>query len=381
MPTVKRTVGTRSSTRLATRASSHHSSVTLYELKEESNPQRPVKRVKLEEDEDEFQQGSSQDLIVKSEPLERKIEVKTESGKSKGAKETKPGRSPSKSPRKSKPIPQSLKKPHPAPENWREVYGKIKEMRKTVIAPVDTMGCHQAQTAEQDPKNRRFAILVSLMLSSQTKDEVTNAAVLKLREALGGSISVDTIIEADDSVISEAIGKVGFWRRKTQYLKQAALQLRDEFDSDVPKNVDELCSLQGVGPKMAFLALQVAWNLNQGIGVDVHVHRITNRLGWHKPPTKNPEETRLNLQSWLPEDLHADINHMLVGFGQMICLPVGPRCDQCTLSKDKLCPSAQTPKARKTKSVKIKTTMESVGRPKIELEYEGLWCFKEEKDT
>ena len=86
--------------------------------------------------------------------------------------------------------------------------------------------------------------------------------------------------------------------------------MHDEFDGDVPKTADELCSLPGVGPKMAFLALQVAWKLyvplsrsrsrpkltnlrrNAGIGVDVHVHRITNRLGWHKPPTKTPEETR-----------------------------------------------------------------------------------------
>ena len=95
------------------------------------------------------------------------------------------------------------------------------------------------------------------------------------------------------------------WR----YIKQAAQKLHDEFDGDVPKTADELCSLPGVGPKMAFLALQVAWKMcvlmrlpfarpylhgcsNAGIGVDVHVHRITNRLGWHKPPTKTPEETR-----------------------------------------------------------------------------------------
>ncbi|KAG7086375.1 hypothetical protein E1B28_002335 [Marasmius oreades] len=384
MSTVKR-ISTRSSSRLAARASSCHPAVTIFELKEDPEPRRPAKRVKLEEGEDEFVQGSSQDLVPKSETiLEPMIERKTGSRKSKEGKEMKVDRSPSKSPRKSKPIPQSLKDPHPAPENWREVYDKIKEMRKNVIAPVDTMGCHQAQHAEKDPKNRRFAVLVSLMLSSQTKDEVTNAAVLKLREALGGTISVDTMIAAEEKTISEAIGKVGFWRRKTQYLKQAALQLRDEFGSDVPKTVDELCGLPGVGPKMAFLALQVAWNLNQGIGVDVHVHRITNRLGWHKLPTKNPEETRLNLQSWLPKDLHAEINYMLVGFGQMICLPVGPRCEQCTLSKDKLCPSAQTPKVRKTKSAKTEITakIESAGRPKveIELEYEGLWRFKEEDD-
>lgn len=78
---------------------------------------------------------------------------------------------------------------------------------------------------------------------------------------------------------------------------------------------------------------------NAGIGVDVHVHRITNRLKWHKPPTITPEQTRLNLQSWLPSELHKPINPMMVGFGQIICLPVGPRCDVCLLGKRKMCPS------------------------------------------
>ena len=128
------------------------------------------------------------------------------------------------------------------------------------------------------------------MLSSQTKDQVVDAAVSKLQAALGGSLSIQGMIDAEEETIAEAIAKVGFWRRKTgfaafltlvplfcsfcshpflkrwyksfnRYLKKAALKLRDEFDSDLPKTVDELCSLPGVGPKMAFLALQIAWDL------------------------------------------------------------------------------------------------------------------------
>ncbi|KIJ31814.1 hypothetical protein M422DRAFT_81898, partial [Sphaerobolus stellatus SS14] len=126
------------------------------------------------------------------------------------------------------------------------------------------------------------------------------------------------------------------------YIRQAAQKIKDDFEGEIPNTVEGLCSLPGVGPKMAFLTLQVAWNLNVGIGVDVHVHRITNRLGWHKPPTKEPEQTRLNLQSWLPKELHGEINPLLVGFGQVtICLPVGPKCESCTLSSSGLCPSAK----------------------------------------
>ncbi|KAM5542812.1 hypothetical protein V8D89_003773 [Ganoderma adspersum] len=253
--------------------------------------------------------------------------------------------------RKPKAIPTALATPHPAPARWRETYDIVKRMRARIVAPVDTMGCEQAQLKESEPKNQRFSTLISLMLSSQTKDEVTDAAMTKLRAAVGGTLSIEAVLQASESSIADAICKVGFWRRKTQYIRQASQKLQDEFGGDVPKTVDELCSLPGVGPKMAFLALQVAWKVNAGIGVDVHVHRITNRFGWHKPPTKTPEETRLNLQSWLPVELHPEINHLLVGFGQTICAPVGPKCDQCELS-DGLCPSAKKGANRASSSKK-----------------------------
>ncbi|KAG0699002.1 DNA glycosylase [Suillus ampliporus] len=326
-------------TRLSARASPHHSAVTLYETDQPSTSRssslKPSKRIKLEVDESKFTDisdpGTSSTSLRKTSRTLKLEETVSEEDTSLPVK--------SKSSKKNKPVQQSLETPHPAPPRWKEVYDAIKAMRAQTVAPVDTMGCDRAQHNEEDPKNRRFSTLVSLMLSSQTKDEVTDAAVKKLRAAIGGTLSVAAIISADDATISDAIAKVGFWRRKNW---KAALRLRDDFDSDVPKTVDELCSLTGVGPKMAFLTLHVAWNLNVGIGVDVHVHRITNRLGWHQRPTKKPEETRLNLQSWLPIELHREINHTLVGFGQTICVPVGPKCDSCTLSTEGLCPSART---------------------------------------
>lgn len=83
--------------------------------------------------------------------------------------------------------------------------------------------------------------------------------------------------------------------------------------------------------------------------IDVHVHRITNLWGWHK--TKAPEETRASLEAWLPRDRWHEINHLLVGFGQTICLPVGRKCGECTLSKG-LCPSAVAQKKVVRKSSK-----------------------------
>ncbi|KAH0830164.1 hypothetical protein J3R83DRAFT_1513 [Lanmaoa asiatica] len=304
-------------------------------------------------------------LTKKTRATPRGKRVKKEVSDSEAYREASQRRSPKKPTSKPKAIPQTLEVPHPAPAKWADVYAAIKDMRSRIVAPVDTMGCDQAQLGEQDPKNQRFATLVSLMLSSQTKDEVTDAAVGKLRTALGGSLSVQAMLQADETIVSDAISKVGFWRRKTQYIKQTAQRLHDDFDSDVPKTVEELCSLPGVGPKMAFLALQVAWKLNVGIGVDVHVHRITNRLGWHNRPTKNPEETRLNLQSWLPKALHGEINHMLVGFGQ---------CGDCTLSTGDLCPSVQRTRTKTLKAGVRKRSskgdVEEDSGPKIEIEIE-----------
>eukprot|EP00160_Parvularia_atlantis_P003339 Unigene12780_Nuclearia_a/m.38826 Unigene12780_Nuclearia_a/g.38826 ORF Unigene12780_Nuclearia_a/g.38826 Unigene12780_Nuclearia_a/m.38826 type:complete len:105 (-) Unigene12780_Nuclearia_a:48-362(-) len=91
---------------------------------------------------------------------------------------------------------------------------------------------------------------------------------------------------------------------------------------------------------MAFLALQTAWNKNAGIGVDVHVHRITNRLRWVntlKDP-KGPEATRMALEDWLPLEYWKEINFMLVGFGQTVCRPVRPLCEECTLNQT--CPAS-----------------------------------------
>jgi endonuclease-3 len=98
---------------------------------------------------------------------------------------------------------------------------------------------------------------------------------------------------------------------------------------------------------MAYLTMSAAWGRDEGIGVDVHVHRITNLWGWNK--TQTPEQTRAMLESWLPKDKWHDINNLLVGFGQTICLPVGRKCGDCKLATRGLCPSAVVGKTTKIK--------------------------------
>lgn len=286
------------------------------------------------------------------------------------------------------------------PSNWETMYNIVKKMREdNPTAPVDTMGCAELYWRESGPKDRRFQTLIALMLSSQTKDTVTAVAMQRLHTELGEQVDcVDDIktenaesisdvkikTEGDESKVSakdstlnltnilavsptklnELIEKVGFHNNKTKYIKAAALILRDKFEGDIPPTPEELMSLPGVGPKMAYLCMSAAWGKHLGIGVDVHVHRITNLWGWHK--TKTPEETRLALQSWLPKDKWHEINKLLVGLGQTACGPVKRRCDECYLAGTKLCKSEIRGLSPVKTEAAIKGLMEE--EPKIKIE-------------
>ncbi|XP_025202334.1 endonuclease III-like protein 1 [Melanaphis sacchari] len=221
------------------------------------------------------------------------------------------------------------------PPNWEKTLDNIRKMRKDIIAPVDNMGCDQAADLNESPEVIRYHVLISLMLSSQTKDEVNFAAMQRLKQY---GLTVDKILEISDKTLGELIYPVGFWKRKVEYIKRTTRILKDIYNGDIPSTIKDLCQLPGVGPKMAHLCMSCAWNEVTGIGVDTHVHRISNRLGWVKKTTKTPENTRMELESWLPKDLWREVNHMLVGFGQTICRPVGPQCVSC-LNKT-TCPSA-----------------------------------------
>ncbi|EEB16435.1 endonuclease III, putative [Pediculus humanus corporis] len=224
------------------------------------------------------------------------------------------------------------------PNNWEKTLMNIREMRKDKSAPVDTMGCDKCLDSECEPKVKRFHALVSLMLSSQTKDQVTFAAMQRLKNYKTG-LTIESIIEMSDDTLGELIYPVGFWKQKTKYLKQTCQVLKEKFDGDIPNTVELLCSLPGVGLKMAHICMKTAWDVISGIGVDTHVHRIANRIGWVHKPTKTPEETRISLESWLPKELWEEINNLLVGFGQQICKPTKPLCNSC--KNQPFCPYAK----------------------------------------
>ncbi|KAG5656332.1 hypothetical protein KAF25_004608 [Fusarium avenaceum] len=270
------------------------------------------------------------------------------------------------------------------PSDWEAIYDTVRKMRapggRAYGAAVDTMGCERLADRSASPKDQRFHTLIALMLSSQTKDTVNAVVMRKMQTELppfeAGAppgLNLNNILAIDPKLLNEYIWAVGFHNNKTKfvlpdrYIKQAAEILRDKWDGDIPDTLEGLVSLPGVGPKMAFLCLSVAWGKTLGIGVDVHVHRITNLWGWHK--TKNPEETRTTLQSWLPQDRWHEINHLLVGLGQSVCLPVGRKCGECDLGLEGLCKAADRAKVsagRKLKAEGIKLEAQNGAAVKTE---------------
>lgn len=271
---------------------------------------------------------------------------------------------------------------HP-PSNWEEIYGIVEAYRKrNPTAPVDTMGCEDLFWQSAPPIEKRYHTLTALMLSSQTKDTVTAAAMQRLHTELkpntdgklaGSGLTVANILLCSPAHLDSLIGKVGFHNNKTKYIQATARMIKDEYNGDIPDSVEGLMRLPGVGPKMAYLCMSAAWGVDLGIGVDVHVHRITNLWGWHK--TKNPEETRYWLEAWLPKDRWHAINKLLVGLGQTVCLPVGRRCGECDLAGTGLCKAEI--RGMKVKERRVKVVKEDLDE-KVVLKDEVTVEVKEE---
>ena len=248
--------------------------------------------------------------------------------------------------------------PHPG---WELHLERIKAMRSpggcAYPAVVDSMGCERCADPSAPAPVQRFQTLVSLMLSSQTKDEVTYAACQRLKDGLGasGGFTAAGVAGATLETLGQLIYPVGFWRNKAKFLQAAGRDCVERCGGDIPESVEGLCALKGVGPKMAFICMAAAWGKNVGIGVDTHVHRIANRLGWVR--TDAPQQTQAHLQAWLPRAEWDALNLLLVGFGQSTCTPIGPKCGTC--SAQEVCPFY----AGKAKSVEEAAAAAASARP------------------
>ena len=172
-----------------------------------------------------------------------------------------------------------------------------------------------------------YKILISTMLSLRTKDSTTRDASMRLFEK---AENPKDMLKLSEEEIAKLIYPVGFYRVKAKNILEVSQTIIDDYNGKVPDEIDELLKLRGVGRKVANLVVTEAFD-KYGICVDTHVHRISNRFGYVS--TKKPEQTEFALRKKLPKKYWRVYNDTLVIYGQNLCKPINPLCNQCSVSK------------------------------------------------
>ena len=183
-----------------------------------------------------------------------------------------------------------------------------------------------------------FEVLVATLLSLRTKDEVTAPAARRL------FVSANTpegLILLGEKEIARLIYPVGFYPTKAKRIVEISRILLETFGGEVPRDLETLLTLPGVGRKTANLVLVEGYQMD-AICVDTHVHRISNRIGYVK--TKNADATEMALRKKLPKKYWVIYNEILVAFGQVICRPISPHCSKCPVADQ--CPRIGVEKHR-----------------------------------
>lgn len=241
-----------------------------------------------------------------------------------------------------------------------ELLRALLEERGHMTTPIDEFGTQVCAWPAAAGVAQRFQLLAAALLSAQTSDQVTFAAMQRLHahsNALdtekeeGGEqqvkqqqdkqqqgLTVESVLLTAEGELAALLRPVGFYRRKAQQLKRAAALLRSRHAGDVPQSLDELQALPGVGPKVARVVLLLAWGRVDGVIVDTHVQRLAGRFGWASAKASTPEDTRRELEAWLPREHWSGLSLAVVGFGQTVCTALRPKCGSCPLAH--LCPSA-----------------------------------------
>ena len=182
---------------------------------------------------------------------------------------------------------------------------------------------NESQKNERDP----FRILITTILSQRTRDENTRQASQKLFSKYH---DVKSLSKANTKEVESLIQQSGFYRTKARSIISVSKILVDCYNGEVPRDFNELMALPSVGRKTANCVMVYGFHV-PAIPVDIHVHRISNRLGMVN--TNKPEDTELKLREYIERRFWIELNEEFVKFGQRICKPVKPRCVICDLKK------------------------------------------------
>lgn len=170
-----------------------------------------------------------------------------------------------------------------------------------------------------------YLVLIACILSLRTNDKTTYPATLRMLELAKTPQEMMNISEGD---LANAIYPVGFYKNKAKQIIELSKTIVNKLDGKVPDTIENLTKFNGVGRKTANLVLAKGFGI-PAICVDVHVHRIFNRIGYVN--TKTPDETEFALREKLPQKYWLDINTLMVTHGQNVCKPTKPKCDECPI--------------------------------------------------
>ena len=198
----------------------------------------------------------------------------------------------------------------------------IKTMNE--VKPPRITALRELHNAETGP----FSILIGTILSARTKDESTTKVV---KELFSKYKTPKDLANAKLKDIEKIIRPIGFFHVKSKRIIEVAKIINSKYKGKVPNDLESLVTLPGVGRKTANCVLVYAYE-KPAIPVDIHVHRISNRLGL--VDTKNPEETEIALMEKIPKKFWLDINDTFVMYGQNICKPISPMCNVCRIKKN-----------------------------------------------
>lgn len=219
--------------------------------------------------------------------------------------------------------------------------GRIRAVMRRLARAIDGLEEPAIEKIAEDQQEDPFQVLIATMLSAQTKDAVTHAASTRLFRV---ARRPHTMAKLRVKEIERLIYPVSFYRNKAVHVQRTCGQILSRYGGAVPKTMEELLTLPGVGRKTANLVLILAHRSPDNICVDTHVHRISNRLGWVR--TRTPDETEHALYGAAHRQWWPLINLYLVTWGQNVCRPVYPLCGSCVLFD--LCPKIGVTKVGKS---------------------------------
>ena len=173
-----------------------------------------------------------------------------------------------------------------------------------------------------------FQLVVAVMLSAQCTDERVNKTTPTLFKTYN---SVNDFANADLNELESLIHPCGFYKNKAKNIKACAIKVMNDFNGIVPHTFDELTSLPGVGRKSANVIMLEVFGIAEGVAVDTHAKRISNRIGLSSK--SEPEKIEQDLIKIFPKEYLKDINHLFVWHGRNTCDSRKPKCDSCTISK------------------------------------------------